>query len=72
MVAMVKSVEDHGYVLDIGLQTIAGFLRRQPKEVPRMIGEFVNVTVESMAEDDRTCMFTDDQAVFSKAQVWHL
>ncbi|KAL5533988.1 hypothetical protein ACEPAG_448 [Sanghuangporus baumii] len=70
--AAIKAVEDHGYVLDIGLPGISGFLRYNKDEVPQKsrmrIGSLVNVVTEKLGEDGRTCIFTENENEF-KASV---
>ncbi|CDZ96721.1 rRNA processing protein Rrp5 [Phaffia rhodozyma] len=68
LTAAVKSVEDHGYLLDLGL-TIEGFLPFKdakeftPNSVSKdgqhlEVGHLINCTVTSVAENKRTCTFT--------------
>ncbi|KAL5519222.1 RRP5 [Sanghuangporus vaninii] len=70
--AAVKAVEDHGYVLDIGLPGISGFLRHkkdgEPQKSRMRIGSLVNVVTERFGEDGRTCLFTENENEF-KASV---
>ncbi|KAL5495001.1 RRP5 [Sanghuangporus weigelae] len=70
--AAIKAVEDHGYVLDIGLPGISGFLRFNNGEEPQRsrlcIGSLVNVVTEKLGEDGRTCIFTENENEF-KASV---
>lgn len=65
--AAVKSVEDHGYILDVGLPTVSGFLRyssNSSSDTRRPIGSLVDVSVEKLAEDGRTCLFTANEMEF--------
>lgn len=70
--AAVKSVEDHGYILDLGLADVAGFLHYKSKsenESRRRVGSLVDVVVEKLAEDGRTCIFTADKDTHKKSLV---
>ena len=69
MTAAVKSVEDHGYILDIGLSDVSGFLRRKEEERARTVGSYLDVPVDKLAEDERTCIFTSDPKDFKSAFV---
>ena len=66
-------MEDHGYVLDIGLPSVSGFLRYNSQdgaqEERRPVGSLVNVVVDKLAEDARTCIFTDNESDFKTAVV---
>lgn len=68
-----KSVEDHGYILDFGLGDVAGFLHYKTKssenECRRRVGSLVDVVVEKLADDGRTCIFTADKDTSKKSLV---
>lgn len=60
--AAVKSVEDHGYILDTGIPDISGFLPfkatgKITKEKYR-VGQLVEVSVTKLSSNQRTCKFT--------------
>ncbi|KAH8119935.1 hypothetical protein DFH11DRAFT_1557375 [Phellopilus nigrolimitatus] len=69
--AAVQSVEDHGYILDFGLAGSSGFMRyrRQSNEKieRKRVGSLVNVIVDKLAEDGRTCIFTANEAEFKSS-----
>ena len=69
MSASIKSVEDHGYVLDIGLPDVSGFLRRKEDSATRRVGGLFDVTVDRLADDGRTCHFSCDPNEFTSAVV---
>ena len=53
-------MEDHGYTLDVGIDGISGFLRFSTEQSQKWsVGALVDVTVESLAEDGRTCLFKE-------------
>ncbi|EJD03698.1 uncharacterized protein FOMMEDRAFT_139869 [Fomitiporia mediterranea MF3/22] len=69
--AAVKSVEDHGYVLNIGLPDVSGFLRfkaqKDGSSDRRRTGSLMNTIVEKMGDDGRTCILTDSESDFKNA-----
>lgn len=69
MSAAVKSVEDHGYLLDIGLSDVTGFLKRKREEQDLVVGSYVDLAVDKLADDGRTCIFTSDPKEFKHASV---
>ncbi|KAI5124164.1 hypothetical protein M0805_000972 [Coniferiporia weirii] len=69
MCAAVKSVEDHGYILDLGLSDVSGFIPHgrgssNHDENRRHVGSLVNAVVDKLAEDGRTCIFNAEKANF--------
>lgn len=68
-----KDIEDHGYVLDIGLPGVSGFLRYNKDGAPRRgrirVGSLVNVVAEKLGEDGRTCLFVEDDDDFKMSSV---
>ena len=70
MSAAVKSVEDHGYTLDIGLADVSGFVRFAEMQGKRWkIGALLDVVVERLADDGRTCLFAFGGKVESSLSV---
>lgn len=73
--AVVKSVEDHGYILDLGISSASGFLslkeaRKGPKgDAPLSVGQVVNTSVLKMSENGRTVTLSVDPAVIKSASV---
>lgn len=62
-------MEDHGYILDFGMPDISGFLRYKKEkgksEDARMaIGSLIDVVVDKLTEDGRTCVFTSEENTF--------
>ncbi|EKM61289.1 uncharacterized protein PHACADRAFT_168722 [Phanerochaete carnosa HHB-10118-sp] len=59
--AAVKSVEDHGYILDMGISDILGFLtfkdaqRSRVGEMRLSIGHLLDVCVTKLSSNGRTC-----------------
>ena len=73
--AAVKSIEDHGYVLDLGESLdISGFLpfKKTENKTNHPIGALLDVTVEKMADDGRTCFFDGAKQLFEASLVKHL
>ncbi|KAJ3806453.1 hypothetical protein F5876DRAFT_80678 [Lentinula aff. lateritia] len=58
----VKSIEDHGYLLDLGIPDISGFLafKDVEAELPSklQIGQLVDATISSISKNGRTCNVT--------------
>ncbi|KAF7320265.1 hypothetical protein MKEN_00811100 [Mycena kentingensis (nom. inval.)] len=64
--AAIQSLEDHGYILNLGLTDISGFLSY--KDAPKkafVVGQLVNATVTSKSKNGRTCNVAVDEAAFS-------
>ena len=71
-----KSKEDHGYILDLGISGVSGFLsfkdaKKGPFDEPDNlhIGHLVDVTVTKMTGNGRTCNVTADCATCNTASV---
>ncbi|KAJ7900149.1 hypothetical protein B0H14DRAFT_2672489 [Mycena olivaceomarginata] len=69
--AAVKSVEDHGYILDLGIPDISGFLsfkdaKKGPFEAKTklQLGRLLDVTVTSVSANGRTCNVSVDVESF--------
>ena len=62
--AAIKSVEDHGYILDTGIPDVSGFLSfketRKVAEVKYQVGQLVDVYVTKLSSNQRTCNFGVD------------
>lgn len=62
MTAAVKSIEDHGYILSLGLPSIDSFVsfkeakKLQPTRLE--IGSVIGCRVKEMSENGRTCTVT--------------
>lgn len=63
--ASIKSVEDHGYILDMGVQDISGFLSfKDAQQAPHLgerrlsIGHLLDVSVTKLSSNGRTCNVT--------------
>lgn len=72
MSAAVKSVEDHGYLLDIGTSfSVSGFLpfKKAGGSNKFLVGALIDVTVEKLSEDQRTCTFSSDKQLFRTSAV---
>lgn len=76
MPAAVKSVEDHGYILDLGLSDVSGFLSfKEAKKALSQedskfrVGQILDVHVSKLSANGRTCTVTVDSAVLRSACV---
>lgn len=76
MTGAVKSMEDHGYVLDLGLLDVAAFLSF--KNVPEVssgtrgklfVGQLVDVTVTKVSANSRTFSVSMDSSKFASSLV---
>jgi rRNA biogenesis protein RRP5 len=73
--AAVKSVEDHGYILELGVSGISGFLsfreaQKGGSEGSRLqVGALINVSVIKMSSNGRICTLTNDPDVFVSSSV---
>lgn len=73
--AAVRSVEDHGYILDFGIAGITGFLSfdeahkgaRGASKLP--VGMVIQCSVTSLSANGRTCSVSVDPTVLRKASV---
>ena len=66
--AAVKSVEDHGYILDFGINDVSGFLSFAEAEKSASVsasrfraGHLLNVCVSKMSANGRTCTVTNNE-----------
>jgi len=66
--AAIKSVEDHGYVLNTGIPDVSGFLSfketEKITEVRYRVGQLVDVYVTKLSSNRRTCNFGADPKKF--------
>lgn len=75
MTAAVKSVEDHGYIFDLGISGVEGFLAfkdtkmRPSGSIALDVGRLLDVSVTKLSANGRTCNVTTDQALFSSSYV---
>ncbi|KAJ4484909.1 hypothetical protein C8J55DRAFT_32010 [Lentinula edodes] len=64
----VKSIEDHGYLLDLGIPDISGFLAFKDVEAELLgklqIGQLLDATVSSISKNGRTCNVTVNPQAF--------
>jgi rRNA biogenesis protein RRP5 len=71
----VKSVEDHGYVLDLGVDGVSGFLSfKDAKQGPwgtrkLSIGSLVQTCVRSVSPNRKVCTVTVEESTVSGAKV---
>ena len=74
--AAIKSVEDHGYILDIGIPDVSGFLSfketRKIAEVKYQVGQLVDVYVTKLSSNRRTCNFGVNPKNLTSNSVSHL
>ncbi|TFK30827.1 U3 snoRNP-associated protein Rrp5 [Coprinopsis marcescibilis] len=66
----VRSVEDHGYILNLGVLNVDGFLSFKDSGLGSgrlSVGQLVNVTVSKLAPNKRTCTVTADPSTFRKS-----
>ncbi|KAL0071786.1 rRNA biogenesis protein rrp5 [Marasmius tenuissimus] len=68
LTAAVKSLEDHGYLLDLGVSDVSGFLsfKEATSITERLrVGQLVNVAVNKLSANGRTCEVTADPKIFT-------
>ncbi|KAL0580810.1 rRNA biogenesis protein rrp5 [Marasmius crinis-equi] len=68
LTAAVKSVEDHGYILDLGIAEVSGFLsfkESQSLSAKLRVGQLVNVAVSKLSANGRSCEVTADPKIFT-------
>ncbi|KAF9477538.1 nucleic acid-binding protein [Pholiota conissans] len=70
--ASIKSKEDHGYILDLGIPDISGFMSfkatsgcHKNEDTKLATGSLVNVTVTKISANGRTCTVNTDPAIFA-------
>ncbi|KAI0066486.1 nucleic acid-binding protein [Artomyces pyxidatus] len=75
MSASVASVEDHGYIMNLGVSGVSGFLSFKdakaiiegPSKLP--VGQIIDVSVSKMSSNGRTCNVTVAPATLRKASL---
>ncbi|KAG5651611.1 hypothetical protein H0H81_008071 [Sphagnurus paluster] len=74
--AGVKSIEDHGYILDLGIPDVSGFLSfKDAKQGPfkgsqkLYLGQLLDVSVTKLSSNGRTCNVVVDPATFSSSSI---
>ncbi|KII94182.1 hypothetical protein PLICRDRAFT_122174 [Plicaturopsis crispa FD-325 SS-3] len=74
--AAVKSVEDHGYILDFGLPDVSGFLSfkesRKGSSNPDLkfyVGQLLDVCVTKMSGNGRTCTVSIDPELLESSSI---
>jgi rRNA biogenesis protein RRP5 len=74
--AAIKSVEDHGYILDLGIPDVSGFLSFKDatkgpidKKAKLHVGQLLDVSVKTMSSNRRTCNVSADVDTFSSSSV---
>ena len=68
MSASVKSIEDHGYILNLGIPDVSGFLSFKdakkalgsPSNLP--VGSIIDVSVSKLSSNGRTCNVTNSSS----------
>lgn len=69
-----KSVEDHGYILELGVAKISGFLSFEDAKLGSgdgrlFVGQLLQVTVTKVSSNGRICNVTADSKKFSFSSV---
>ncbi|KAF5375185.1 hypothetical protein D9758_000459 [Tetrapyrgos nigripes] len=71
--ASVKSVEDHGYLLELGVPDVSGFLSFKDAKLrdneKLLVGQLVDVTVTTLSKNGRMCNVSIDSELFSSSSV---
>ncbi|KAF8846201.1 U3 snoRNP-associated protein Rrp5 [Paxillus ammoniavirescens] len=72
--AAIQSVEDHGYILDLGISGASGFLpfkeaHKDSEEHRLQVGALIDVSVLKMSSNGRICTVTNDPAVFASSSI---
>jgi rRNA biogenesis protein RRP5 len=74
LTAAVKSLEDHGYILELGVPKVSGFLsfedvKQQVGEGKLYVGQLLDVTVTKMSSNGRICNVSVDTKRFTSSSV---
>ncbi|KAK0466399.1 uncharacterized protein EV420DRAFT_1617656 [Desarmillaria tabescens] len=74
LTAEVRSVEDHGYQLNLGVPDMAGILtfkdtKGLSDDKAPIVGQLVDVTVQKQSPNGRTCHVTNDPNLFSSSSL---
>ncbi|PCH33915.1 nucleic acid-binding protein [Wolfiporia cocos MD-104 SS10] len=72
--AAVKSIEDHGYILDLGIADVSGFLSFKDAKKSLFgdalfVGQLLDVCVTKLSANGRTCTVSVDAASVSTASL---
>ncbi|KAF8640392.1 hypothetical protein AX17_000062 [Amanita inopinata Kibby_2008] len=72
LTAAVKSVEDHGYILDLGIPDVSGFLsfkdaKQSAFELTLHRGLLLDITVSKLSKHQRNCDVSIDRSLFSSS-----
>jgi rRNA biogenesis protein RRP5 len=69
-------VEDHGYILDIGISDVSGFIsfeeaKRGPwdKNTSLRVGQLIDASIVSMSKNGRTCTMSVELKSFANGSV---
>ncbi|KXN86783.1 rRNA biogenesis protein RRP5 [Leucoagaricus sp. SymC.cos] len=63
----IKSIEDHGYSLDLGVPDVSGFLSFESLDSKLFIGQVVDVSVTKVSSNGRVCRVSLDNEKLSTA-----
>ncbi|EEB93793.1 hypothetical protein MPER_07509 [Moniliophthora perniciosa FA553] len=74
LTASVKSVEDHGYLLELGVPDVSGFLsfkeaKSQSEPTKFRPGQLVNVSVIKLSANGRSCEVAADPKIFTTSSI---
>ncbi|KAK7059164.1 rRNA biogenesis protein rrp5 [Paramarasmius palmivorus] len=71
--AAVKSVEDHGYLLELGVPDVSGFLSfkeaKSKSETKLRVGQLINASVVKLSANGRSCEVTTDSKIFATSSL---
>jgi rRNA biogenesis protein RRP5 len=75
MSGSVKSIEDHGYILNLGIEDISGFLSfkdakktlESSSKLP--VGSVIDVSISKLSSNGRTCNVTISPASIKASHV---
>ncbi|KAF7306752.1 hypothetical protein MIND_00466900 [Mycena indigotica] len=65
--AAVQSVEDHGYIVNLGVADVTGFLSFKDTKSKLAVGQLIGVTVVNTSKNGRTCNISFDENTFSSS-----
>jgi rRNA biogenesis protein RRP5 len=75
MTGAIKSVEDHGYILETGIPDLSGFLSKKDAEKAGLsvseacLGRLLDLCVTKVSGNGRTCNVNIDSETFKTAAV---
>lgn len=76
LTASIKSIEDHGYLLDLGVADTSGFLSFEDAkkghfgpEAKLHVGRIIDVSVAKISSNGRTCSMSVDRTLFATSSV---